>query len=86
MTPPTPSGSPARVTEPLWFPAQQRGGQDQEASRPVTLTVTAIEIVSSRMTSRWLTQYIVEDGTHAALMAAGGTYAELYTLQARGYV
>jgi ATP-binding cassette subfamily B protein len=26
-----------------------------------------------------------EAGTHAALMAAGGTYAELYGLQARGY-
>jgi ATP-binding cassette subfamily B protein len=28
---------------------------------------------------------VVERGTHAALMAAGGRYAELYALQARGY-
>ena len=28
---------------------------------------------------------IVERGTHASLMAAGGQYAQLFTLQARGY-
>lgn len=28
---------------------------------------------------------VVEHGTHQELMAAGGKYAELYNLQARGY-
>lgn len=28
---------------------------------------------------------VVEQGTHAQLMAAGGTYARLFGLQARGY-
>ncbi|HVX43792.1 MAG TPA: ABC transporter ATP-binding protein [Mycobacteriales bacterium] len=28
---------------------------------------------------------VIEDGTHAELMAAGGHYAELYRLQAKGY-
>ena len=28
---------------------------------------------------------IVEDGSHEALVAAGGHYAELFTLQAEGY-
>ncbi len=28
---------------------------------------------------------IVEDGSHAELVAAGGQYAELFTLQAAGY-
>jgi len=29
---------------------------------------------------------IIEDGTHQALLAAGGTYAHLFRLQAAGYV
>jgi ATP-binding cassette subfamily B protein len=28
---------------------------------------------------------VAEAGTHEALLAAGGTYAELFRLQARGY-
>ncbi|OAH12432.1 hypothetical protein [Streptomyces jeddahensis] len=28
---------------------------------------------------------VVEHGTHAELLAAGGAYAELYTAQARAY-
>jgi ATP-binding cassette subfamily B protein len=28
---------------------------------------------------------VSEQGTHASLMAAGGTYAELYCLQERSY-
>ena len=28
---------------------------------------------------------VVQTGTHAALMSAGGTYAELFELQARAY-
>jgi ABC-type multidrug transport system fused ATPase/permease subunit len=28
---------------------------------------------------------VVETGSHNALMRAGGTYAELFELQARGY-
>jgi len=28
---------------------------------------------------------IIEHGTHAALIAAGGHYAQLFALQARGY-
>jgi ATP-binding cassette, subfamily B, bacterial len=29
---------------------------------------------------------VVEEGAHAELMAAGGLYAELFSLQARAYV
>jgi ATP-binding cassette subfamily B protein len=29
---------------------------------------------------------VVEDGTHASLVAAGGHYARLYALQARRFV
>jgi len=29
--------------------------------------------------------WLIEEGTHAALLAAGGTYAELYRLQAAWY-
>ncbi len=28
---------------------------------------------------------VLEEGSHAALMARGGRYAELFTLQAEGY-
>ena len=28
---------------------------------------------------------VIESGSHAELMRLGGTYAELYALQARGY-
>ncbi|MBO0811810.1 MAG: hypothetical protein J2P23_07160 [Microlunatus sp.] len=43
-------------------------------------TVAAADLIIVRRHGR-----IIESGTHDQLIAAGGHYAELYALQARGY-
>jgi ABC-type multidrug transport system fused ATPase/permease subunit len=53
-----------------------------------TVLLISHRLGSCRMADRILVLRegrLVEDGTHAALLAAGGEYAELYRLQAAWY-
>lgn len=83
-----PTASLDAETEHLLFQQYAAAARDA-AQRTGGITV----LVSHRFsTVRMADQIVVvsggtvaESGTHEALMAAGGTYAELYALQARGY-
>jgi ATP-binding cassette, subfamily B, bacterial len=60
----------------------------QELTKGRTTIIISHRFPTVRMADRILVVSngsIAEDGTHAALVAAGGTYARLYELQARGY-
>jgi ATP-binding cassette subfamily B protein len=63
--------------------AARRAGRDGAITVLVThrfSTVAAADLVVVLADGR-----VAEVGSHASLMAAGGGYAELYGLQARGY-
>ena len=64
-------------------------GRLQEIAAGATTLLIAHRFSTVRMADRIIVikqGKIIEDGTHEALIAAGGTYAHLFRLQAAGYV
>jgi ATP-binding cassette subfamily B protein len=61
----------------------------KELSQGKTTIIISHRFPTVRMADRILVLEngkIIEDGTHAALVAANKTYARLYEMQARGYL